>query len=323
MSNPCTEYFTYFTSKIELIIFCLLNGIIIFIAITENVVLIYAIITKPILHTPTYCLNAVLAASDLLITLLGGCWYVTLNAMGRVELCDMKVASVIVHATFTTTTALILCLITRDRYFCIKNSTTNTPHTTNKKNILRASACFLISLLTSLSVIIEMKFHAFNARDVFAVTFLITFAVIAIYYQRLRKLIKDHPQFQEDRLGRGQGRNHPDTSLQRNRQSKRFASVNASIIMLVGSFAFAYLPFNMLFAMHTINERVFHKWDPKLSHAFVWANSFGYLNAVVDPIIYAFRCDPIGKELRKFIYKARWRLFCARIQSNQEITENK
>ena len=323
MTNPCAEYFTYFSSKIELIIFCLLNGIIIFIAIIENVVLIYVIKTKPILHTPTYCLNAALAASDLLITLLGGCWYVTLNAIGRAVICDMKIASVIAHGTFTTTTALILCLITRDRYFCIKNSTNNTPHTTNKKNILRALACFLISLLTSLSVIIELQYHAFNAREAFAVTFFMAFVVMAIYYQRLRKLIKDHPQFQEDRLGREQGRNHPGINLQRHRQSKGFASVNASIIMLVGSFAFAYLPFITLFAMHTINERVFRIWDPKVSHAFVWANSFGYLNTVIDPIIYAFRCDPIGKELRKFIYKAKRRLFRARIQPNQETAENK
>ena len=317
MGYPCKEYYYPITSHVEMVFYCVLTSLVIFPAIIENIVVIYTIISKPRLHTPAYCLNAALAISDLLIAFIGGIFYVLIIALGGSEDCLLKTCFVFVHGTFSITTSLLLVLITRDRYLCFRNSTSRTQHATAKKNIILALACFFISMALALAIFIELKYSAFSARELFSTLFFTAFVIIAIYYQKLRKLIKEHAQSQEDRLGRGQGRDHPDTSL-RNRQSKKFASVNASIIMLVGSFAFAYFPFAILFAVHTINQRIFHKLDPKVSHAFVWANSFGYLNAVIDPLIYAFRCDPIGKELRKVVYKVKRNVFHSQVEPESE-----
>eukprot|EP00112_Aurelia_sp_Birch-Aquarium-sp1_P025133 Seg821.16 transcript_id=Seg821.16/GoldUCD/mRNA.D3Y31 product="Dopamine D2 receptor" protein_id=Seg821.16/GoldUCD/D3Y31 len=390
MGHPCKEYFAHLSSNIELVLYCIVNSIILLTAITENLVVLYTIVRKPRLHTPAYCLNAALALSDLLIVLLGGCSYVPIIAIGRIKECDIrhiKPAIIVIHGTFTITTSLLLCLITRDRYHCIQSSKTTTPHTSMKKNILLALACFLISLALSSLVLLEFKVSWFSARELYSSLFSMAFVVIAIYYQKLRKLVKDHeksirssncaiqmnskdtgpqqgghgynhqdtgPQQhhrdtgqetshqntgrQEDRQDSGQEANHReagpqlrdqstgqegnhrDTEKQKRNSPRRRSSINSSIIMLVGSFAVAYFPFAIVFTMHTINERVFQKLDPRVSHAFVWANTFGYLNAVIDPMIYAFRCDPIGKELRKFIYGVRRTLFRSPVEPNSETT---
>eukprot|EP00112_Aurelia_sp_Birch-Aquarium-sp1_P025134 Seg821.17 transcript_id=Seg821.17/GoldUCD/mRNA.D3Y31 product="alpha-2 adrenergic receptor" protein_id=Seg821.17/GoldUCD/D3Y31 len=442
---------------------------IIFTAVTENTIVLYTIISKSRLHRPAYCLNAALALSDLLIVLLGGCSYVPIIAFGRIEVCGLKPAIIVIHGTFTITTSLLLCLITRDRYLCIQSSRAATPHATKRKNILLALLCFLVSLVLSSAVLLEFWVSWFSARELYSGLFSMAFMVIAIYYQKLRKLVKEHEncirsskcdakdhtnasiqmnhpetcpqqshrdtsqqpnlpdrsqetniqntsherchqdttndcgqrnpaqkqqhedldqemnhldmdskQSRQERAhtrshqdtGKGCGqrnpgleqqhdnvgqemshldmdskqsrqdrakirnhqnaspqlhhqntspeRNHRDTDKQKAASSRRRSSINSSIIMLVASFAFAYFPFAIVFTIHTINERVFGKTDLRVSHAFVWANSFGYLNAVIDPLIYAFRCDPIGKELRKFVYSARRKMFGTLIEPHSE-----
>ena len=328
-------------------------------------------------------------------------------AFSRVEVCGFKPAVIVIHGTFTITTALLLCLITRDRYLCIQSSRAATQHATKRKNILLALMCFLVSLVLSSAVLLEFLVSWFSARELYSGLFSMAFVVIAIYYQKLRKLVKEHersfcssngevkdqanasiqmnhvetgPQRnhrdtnqqpnhlyrnqdtnkrnmgleichqdtgkdivqrdsghsgqrreqvcqgmnhldtdpKQNRQERAQRRNHRETDRRKGASSRRRSSINSSIIMLIGSFAFAYFPFAIVFTIHTINERVFGKTDSRVSHAFVWANSFGYLNAVIDPLIYAFRCDPIGKELRKFIYSARRKMFGTMIEPHSE-----
>eukprot|EP00112_Aurelia_sp_Birch-Aquarium-sp1_P025132 Seg821.15 transcript_id=Seg821.15/GoldUCD/mRNA.D3Y31 product="Apelin receptor A" protein_id=Seg821.15/GoldUCD/D3Y31 len=306
MGYPCKEYYHPITSKIELIFYCIVTFLVIIPGVIENIVVIYTIISKPKLHTPAYCLNAALAISDLVIALVGGTCYALIIALGGSGNCLLKSSFVFVHATLTTTTSLLLAVITRDRYLSFKNSTSRTQHATVKKNIILALASFLASVTLALAIFIELEYSVFSARELYATAFVTAFVVIAIYYQKLRKLVKKHAKVQ---LAREEtfltSFSQPDAKQQRNRRSKKFASVNASIIMLVGSYAFAYFPFAILFVVHTINERIFNKLDTRVSHAFVWANSFGYLNAVIDPLIYAFRCDPIGKELRRIFYRVK------------------
>ena len=311
MGYPCKEYYDPITSKIEMIFYCVLTSLVIIPGVIENVVVIYTIISKPRLHTPAYCLNAALAISDLLIALVGGTFYVLIIALGGSGNCLLKTGFVFVHATLSITTSLLLAVITRDRYIAFKNSTSMTQHATVKKNIVLALVCFLVSMTLALAVFIELEYSVFSARELYSAVFFTAFVVIAVYYQNLRKLVKEHAKVQLARETTGISFNEPDTKDQRCRcrQSKKFASVNASIIMLVGSYAFAYFPFAILFVVHTINQRVFDKLDTGVSHAFVWANSFGYLNAVIDPLIYAFRCDPIGKELRRVFYRVKGRLY--------------
>ena len=327
-------------------------------------------------------------------------------ASGHIEVCGFKPAVIVIHGTFTITTALLLCLITRDRYLCIQSSRAATPHATKRKNILLGLMCFLVSLVLSSAVLLEFWISWFSARELYSGLFSMAFVVIAIYYQKLRKLVKEHErsihssnggakdqadasiqmnhvdtdpqrnrsdtnqqpnhlrrsqdtnkqntgheichqdtgndivqqdsgqkQWREDvcqgmkyldvdpkqnRKERAQKRNHRETEKQKGASSSRRSSINSSIIMLVGSFAFAYFPFAIVFTIHTINDRVFGKTDSRVSHAFVWANSFGYMNAVIDPLIYAFRCDPIGKELRRFIYSARRKMFGTIIEPHSE-----
>ena len=438
MGRPCEEYLASLSLNIELVLFCIVNSIIFFAAITENLVVLYTIVGKPRLHTPAYCLNAALNLSDLLTVLLGGCSYVPTIALGRIAECDIRnikpAVPIVIQGTFALTTSLLLCLITRDRYLCIQRSKAMTPHTTMKKNILLALACFLISVALSSLVLLEFKVSWFSAREIYSGLLSTAFVVIVIYYQKLRKLVKEHEksihshnvaihmdsihtgsQLHRQHSGQGTGhqeegpqqlcqdgsqeanhrdtgpqqqhrdvgqetshkhtgyqethqdsgqevdyreactpkfyqigghggshqdigqqtkhqntspqlhhqstipeRNHRNTEKQKGTPSRRRSSINSSIIMLVGSFAFAYSPFAIVFTIHTINERVFGKTDSRVSHAFVWANSFGYLNAVIDPLIYAFRCDPIGKELRKFICSARRKMFGTMIEPHSE-----
>ena len=313
MGYPCKEYYNPITSKIEMTFYCVLTSLVIIPGVIENIVVIYTIISKPRLHTPAYCLNAALATSDLLIAMVGGTFYVLIIALGGSGNCLLKTGFVFVHATLSITTSLLLAVITRDRYLAFKNSPSMTQHATVKKNILLALVCFLVSISLALAVFIELEYSVFSARELYSAVFFTAFIVIAIYYQNLRKLVKEHTKAQLARETTGLSFVEPDSKWQRSRRSKKFASVNASIIMLVGSYAFAYFPFAILFVMHTINQRIFNKLDTGVSHAFVWANTFGYLNAVIDPLIYAFRCDPIGKELRRVFYRVKGRLYHSQV----------
>eukprot|EP00112_Aurelia_sp_Birch-Aquarium-sp1_P012525 Seg2632.4 transcript_id=Seg2632.4/GoldUCD/mRNA.D3Y31 product="Melanocyte-stimulating hormone receptor" protein_id=Seg2632.4/GoldUCD/D3Y31 len=322
MGYPCKEYYHPITSKIEMIFYCVVTSLVIIPGVLENAVVVYTIISKPRLHTPAYCLNAALAISDLSISFIGGSCYLLVIAMGGSEggHCVLKTGFLFVHGTLSITTALLLVVITRDRYLSFKNITSKKQHATVKKNIVVALACFFVSMMLVSTLFIELYYSVFSGREIFAALLFTAFVVIAIYYQKLRKLVKKHAKVQ---LAREETFlttiSQPDTKQQRDRRSKRFASVNASIVMLVGSYAFAYLPFAILFAVHTVNQRIFNRVDEEVSHAFVWANSFGYLNAVVDPLIYAFRCDPIGKELRKVLYRVKRSVYQPQVGPQSEI----
>eukprot|EP00112_Aurelia_sp_Birch-Aquarium-sp1_P025131 Seg821.14 transcript_id=Seg821.14/GoldUCD/mRNA.D3Y31 product="Melanocyte-stimulating hormone receptor" protein_id=Seg821.14/GoldUCD/D3Y31 len=322
MGYPCKEYYHPITSKIEMVFYFVLISLVIFPAVIENIVVIYTIISKPRLHTPAYCLNAALAISDLVVASVGGTGYLLIItfAGSKGGQCVLKTGFAFVHATLSTTTVMLLVVITRDRYLSFKNITSKKQHATVKKNIVLALACFFVSMMPASTMFIELYFSLFSAREIFTVMILAAFIAIAVYYQKLRKLIKKHTKTQFVLEDTGLTTiSQPDTKQQRNRRSKRFASVNASIVMLVGSYAFAYLPFAILFAVHTVNQRIFNRLDEEVSHAFVWATLFGYLNAVIDPLIYAFRSDPIGKELRRVFYRVKRSVFHAQVGPQAEI----
>lgn len=41
--------------------------------------------------------------------------------------------------------------------------------------------------------------------------------------------------------------------------------------------------------------------------AFAWGSLVSYLNGALNPIIYAYRCDAIGREIRKLVAKCMCR----------------
>ena len=308
MGYPCKEYYHQLTSNTERAFYCVVTSLVIIPGVVENAVVIYTILSKPKLHTPAYCLNAALAMSDFSIACIGGTFYVLIIALGGSEggHCVLKTGFLFVHGTLSITTALLLVAITRDRYLSFKSIASSKKHATVKKNIVLALACFFVSMMLVSTLFIELHYSIFSGREIFSAVLFTAFIVIAIYYEKLRKMVKQRAKPHLAREGTGLSSiSQLDTKQLRSCQCKRFASVNASIIMLVGSYAFAYLPFAILFAVHTVNQRIFDKLDEEVSHAFVWANTFGYLNAIIDPLIYAFRCDPIGRELRRVFYRVK------------------
>ncbi len=86
-------------------------------------------------------------------------------------------------------------------------------------------------------------------------------------------------------------------------------SVNRSIIAVIMAYSLAWLPFLMLMVVSGVYNSQDRDRPPWFKTAFVWAVTMAYLNGAINPFIYAYRCDDIGRDIRAFVLSMKTKVF--------------
>ena len=302
MANACVELYSSLTTTFEQVIYVTINMIIIISATILNSIIIHIIRSNARFSESWLYLFGALACSDLLMVAVSETLYVAIVIFGPSKSCVPETLCCWMTGTFTGTTMLLLCLITRERYLCVKSNQRAYTGSANRK--VHAALCLVASSIVSMTFIIETKYVLpFEAIEILSLLVLTCFTTIIVYYVRLRRVVKLH----QIEMVRQRARLRVTTKIPI-QTTNDLSLLNRSIFFLAASYALAYIPVTVLFLLQIVQHRVFKRTTSHLAPLFVWLSVCGYLNSIIDPLIYAFRCDPIGKEIRKTLRRMRSRL---------------
>lgn len=288
----CEELYSVLNTKWEKAVYMIVNVTVIFVATVFNVTVITLILMRATLHQPSLVLIAALACSDLAMASVAGTLYVVITMMDGSENCRLEIATCCVTSAIASTTVLLLCCITHDRYLCIRDCRKVVSPRTKTQVAVQAVVCTLVAFSLSSLFYLETIYELpVRAVEILSILMFGCFAYIVIYYMMLSKSLRveQRPELRANRSETHRGRRAPSFR----------SNLNISIAMLVVSYAVSYFPATIIFMVQIFSYRMHAKPNKIGAVAFVWCSTFGYINAMLDPIIYAYRSDAIGRELRQ------------------------
>ena len=294
MKGSCIELYGALNSTTETVFYTIINVTIIIVASVLNITIIVMIKTRPVLHKPSFILLGALACSDLAMVCVPGVLYLTITLKGVSVNGTIEMVTCVVTSSITVNNVLLLCCITYDRYQCIKHSMDSRPYTSMRKVCIKIGVCIVTSLSFSLTFYIESVLTLpFRTVEVLFVIMSGCFAYITVYYIRLSRVV---------RANRVHGLEGGPTDANGNslrRVPSHYSSLNKSIFLLIASFILAYSPASSTSIARNILYRLSIPPSKVIMNAIVWCTTFSFSNSLMDPLIYAYRSDLMGRELRR------------------------
>ena len=286
-----------FDTTLEKVLFALLNIAIIITASVLNASVIFLIKTRSVLRQPSFFLLAALACTDSIMACAGGTLYIIVTLKGISSDGKIETTACFITSSFMVNNILLLCCITHDRYQCIKCSMNSRPYTTKRRVAVKIALCLIASVILSFMFYIETVFH-FRTRtiEMIIIVTLACFCYIAIYYYKLSRLVRTN---QVDNLAL---RQHDLNDKTIRNAPPRNKNLNKSILLLILAYTVTFLSTGITAAVRNGYYRLNISPSKAAILATVWSMTFMFSNAVVDPLIYTYRSDAIGKELRKVCF---------------------
>ena len=300
------------------IVYFVLNMIIAVISITGNVVVIYVVLTVRRLHSPTNCLLAAMALSDLISALFGQTTYsIYLSFLSHTCNCAHERSGVYISAMSCGTSLLLLCMITRDRYLHVAKGLRYRDFTGSKQVFIFILASLVIGSIVAVTFALSGQWQRILGCIFFASLGFTCFLYIVVTYRRLRRILRNHfnntgneassvestenPSSRNE-IGRGLRRNPSEREIKR--RQKQFSaekSSNKSVLMILALFAAVWFPFLvvMLICFAFIIFGLAIPWGLKI--AFVWSSILSYVNGAINPVIHAIRYQDLGREMKRVL----------------------
>ena len=191
------------TDSTSKVFFVLINTTIMMTSVLGNGIVMFVIITRQRLHKATYYLIFSLALSDFIIAIFGQSAYTIDVAFKKSILCIEDKIVVFLHGTSCSTSVMLMCMISRDRWLHVAKALRYNEFTSNKKVILISVACFFISICLALPFCFEGKYMKFLGIFVFTVISIICFMAICIMNVKVHRLVKSHFNEMENNVSRG------------------------------------------------------------------------------------------------------------------------
>ena len=295
MLGSCKEMYGTFDTSLEKVLFTLVNIVIITTASVLNISVIFLIKTRSVLHQPSYLLLAALACTDLIMACAGGTLYIVVTLKGTSNDGKIETTTCFITSSFMVNNILLLCCITHDRYQCIKFSMDSRPYTTKRRTGFKIALCLVTSLILSFTFYIETVYYMrIRTIEMTIILTLACFCYIAIHYFKLSRLVRAN---QVDNLAL-RSRDANDNMI---RSASPTTNLNKSILLLVLAYTVTFLSTGIAASIRNGYYRL--KISPSKAAILttVWSMTFMFSNAVMDPLIYTYRSDAIGKELRKVV----------------------
>ena len=294
MNSTCGEFFGSLNSTTEKVLYTIIDISIFIVASVLNITILILIKTRPVLHRPSFVLLAALACSDLLMVCLPGTLYLAITLSDLSNNGTIKIATCYIISSMSVNNLLLLCCITHDRYQCIKHSMDGRPYTTKRRVAIKIAFCIIISMLFSSTFVIETIHDSpVTSLELLFAVMLGCFLYIIILYFKLFRVVRLN-QVNNLQLG---PRDSNENSIQR--PPWRHINLNRSILLLVASYVFAFFPISIISILRNIFRRLNVPPNKLMVTSTVWSAAFSFSNSLMDPLIYSYRSDAIGRELRQ------------------------
>ena len=293
-TGSCGELYGTLNTTVEAVFYVIIMAVIILVASVLNITIIVLIKTRPTLHQPSFILLAALACSDLAMVCIPGVFYLGVSLKGMSNDGAMEVATCFLTSSITVNNVLLLCCITYDRYQCIKHSQQNKPHTSKAKVAVKITVCIFASFAYSSIVYIETNYKIpFTTLELLFIVMFGCFFFITVYYIKLSRVVRAS---QVNSLIVGA----KDSNGNSMRRAPSYQSnLNKSILLLIASYVLAYFPASVVSSIRNQSYKAHFPRREGTATAMVWSMMFSFSNSVMDPLIYTFRSDAIGRELRR------------------------
>ena len=298
MTGSCDEFYGVLNSTSEAVLYTIVNVMIIIVASALNITIVFLIKTRTVLHKPSFILLGALACSDLAMVYVAGILYLTITLKGVSANGTLKLANCYLTSCVIVNTLLLLCCITHDRYQCIKHSMDSKPYTTTRRVAIKIGVCIVTSLTFSLTFYIEsVLVLPFRTLEVLFVIMSGCFTYITVYYIRLSRLVRAN-QRNNTRVGLTDANGNAVRRVPSNH-----SNLNRSIFLLIASYIIAYFPASIMSIVRNVSHRLNIPPTTLTGTAIVWSSTISLCNSVMDPLIYSYRSDTIGRELRKVSFQ--------------------
>ncbi len=300
----CLHYLVPLKGLATKIGFSSVSIILTLLAMIGNGIVVYVVIKTQSLHQPTPILIAALASCDV-ITAAWGQVTVSVSVVFNKLSCEIDKMIGFIHYFSGSTSLMILLLIARDRYLHVTKLINYNQFTNVKKVIISLAFCNVIgTALATLHCIDQPRVKA-SAALVFAVIAVCCFGYICHRGKKIACIVNAHNErtsraleqdnTEKDERPNGARRRQELSALRVNK------TVNRSILAVAVLFALSWLPVTIIAVMYTFYEMKEVPLPAFLPKAANWAILAYYISCAVNPFLYGYRCDQIGREIRRFI----------------------
>ena len=272
-------------------------------AFLGNGVVIYLVWYNTKLHRPTYYFMSALALSDFTTAFLGQLTFCIEVTFKQFTSCTYDKVIAFFNASSCSSSLFLLCLIARDRYIHVAKRTLYQSHMSKTYSKRASAACFLVGIFVATLFVIEDRFTRVVSTLAFAVVASSCFTFIAVHSKRILRIVGDHIRHMHESMpkeatARQKGNVQTSEAMER--------AINRSIFSVIALYFFAWSPVIILMLIFTYHNIKGEHIGEGYRYAFAWCSFVSYFNGALNPMIYSYRCDAIGQEMRKLVR----RFFC-------------
>ena len=295
----CFKFVIYLKGWLSQTFFIASNSILFISSVIGNSLVIYLVWRKVSLWSPTYLLISFLAMSDLFTSLFGQTSYCISLTILKDLPCNLVGAIAFMNVANCVSSLLLLSLIARDRYLRVSKRQTYLDYTSNRFAITASIACYLLGVIVASLFLFHNRVIQISSTFATASIGTCSFIFICLKSRQITKVVKDH-------VGQMQANRQNTSASEKTALTRSFnveKSVNKSIFFVIILFFVSWTPAIILMAIFTVHHVLNEPIADRYRIAFVWGSTVGYLNGALNHVIYSYRCDAIGREIRRIIRK--------------------
>ena len=295
----CFKFVIYINSWVVQAIFLTSHSILFLSSVIGNSIVIYLVWRKAALRSPTYLFLSFLAISDLLISLFGQSSYCISLSILKDLPCTLVRAIAFMNVANCSSSQCLLSLIARDRYLRVSKRQSYLDYTSNRFAVTASIASYLFGMMIGSLFAIDNRIIQISSTLLFAAFGNTSFIFICLKSRQIARIVKDHvKQMQASRQN--------TSASERNALSRSFnieKSVNKSIFCIITLFFVSWTPVMILMSIFTWHHAVDEPIPDRYRIGFVWGSTASYLNGALNYVIYSYRSDAIGREIRRMAAK--------------------
>ena len=312
----CFKFVIYLKGWVPQTFFITSNSILFISSVIGNSLVIYLVWRKATLRSPTYLLMSFLAISDLLTSLFGQTSYCISLTILKDLPCNLVRAIAFMNVANCASSLLLLSLVARDRYLRVSKRQSYHEHTSNRFATTASIACYLLGMTVASLFSFDNRIIQISSTFAFSALGNSSFIFICLKSRQITRIVQDHIK----QIGANRQNTSASERIALTRSSKFEKAVNKSIFSVIILFFVSWTPVIILMFIFTVHNIRNEPIADGYRVAFVCASTVSYFNGALNPIIYAYRCDSIGREIRKILAKIARRNTTSPLSMQKEVT---
>eukprot|EP00794_Sanderia_malayensis_P006316 gene6316-7039_t len=305
-SNIATTYpvMVPLNSLTEKVSYACVGGLQMLLAVASNVIVVYVVATKRCLHQPTTVVFGLLALCDAFTAVTGQMSMLTALVFSEPSLMTDDAAGLL-HLCCYSTVLLILAQICRDCYLCIVYPLHKYKNYTSMSKI-SIKMLLYVTIGITLSAMHMSKNFLVKAAAYLLFAVLFTFCFSYILYRsrqivgavRNRGSLVPKTRYVSPAMVRAE-----HIKAVRDRMTEKKVSRSMAITLVV--FFISWAPIAIIISITAIHMVLMKQLPFSLRASINWATQLTHISTVLNPFLYAYQMDRIGREMRQFVRRIR------------------